>query len=160
MIQVMAASGWTGTRGSPADGRGQWRRIAVLLESGRSGEVALMRAVALSREHQVKLAVVALAPQAKSPRCQGPPPQGFNDAVRDATAGELEAASRVIRRSGGAAFVTSLLVEGRDPPLERWVDDQGIDLVLLPARRPLLGHPRHPQARRLRGHAQVHVVVP
>ena len=160
MIGVMATSGWTGTRGIPADGRGQWRRIAVLLESGRSGEVALTRAVALSHEHQAELAVVALAPQAKSPRCQGPSAQGFNDAVRDATAGELEAAGRVIRRRGGTALVASLLVEGRDPPLERWVDDQAIELVLLPARRPFLAHPRHPQARRLRGHTQVHIVVP
>jgi hypothetical protein len=158
----MAAGGSTDAHGILADGRGRgrWRRMAVLLESGRSGEAALERAVALALEHEAELVVVALAPQAEAPRCQGPSPQGFNDAVRDAVAGELDAAKARVRRSGGLTPTVSLLVQGRDPPLEAWVAERGIELVLLPARRPSLGPARHPQARRLRGHAQVHVVVP
>jgi hypothetical protein len=158
----MAAGGSIDARGTPAEGRGRgrWRQIAVLVEPGRSGEAALERAVALALEHEAELGLVAFAPQAEPPRCQGPSPQGFNDAVRDAATGELAAAGARVQRSCGLTPALSLLVEGRDPPFEQWVDEHGIELVLLPARRPFVGHPRHPRARRLPAHTHVHVVVP
>jgi hypothetical protein len=158
----MAAGRFMDARGIqvPDRGGGRWRRIAVLLEPGRGGDAALDRAVALSREHEAGLAVVAQAPQAERPRCAGPSPQPFNEAVIDATARQLQAARERIGPNGSLELVCALLVEGHDPPLEAWVHQQGVDLVLLPARRPFWAHTRHPQAARLCAHAQVHVVAP
>ena len=138
----------------------RWRRIAVLLEPGRSGDAALDHAVALSREHEAGLAVVAQAPQAERPRCAGPSPQPFNEAVIEATACQLRTVRERIGASGTLELVCALLVEGHDPPLEAWVHHQGVELVLLPARRPFWGRPRHPLAARLRPHADVRVVAP
>lgn len=159
----MAAIGSTGTglTGSDIRGGGGWRRIAVLLEPGRSGIATLERGVALSREHEAELTVVGVAPQAERARCAAPSPGGYNDAVCDAVSSELQAAERRIGASNpGAAYV--LLVEGRDEPLGRWLQAQATDLVLLPARPPLLRWPRHPAARRLRRRlqAEIRVVAP
>ena len=160
----MAATGSTDARGTPADGRGgggRWQRIAVLLEPGRSGVAAVERAVAIAREHDSQLMLVALAPQAACLRCSGPSPKCYNDAVCEAVAGDLAAASERIGRTGSPAS-SALLIDGRDPPLADWVRRHEVDLVLLPARRPRWGWPRHPAARRVRRHsnAQVRVVVP
>jgi hypothetical protein len=132
----------------PSHSAGGWRKIAVVLEPGRSGVTALDRAVALAREHEAKLIVLALAPHAESPRCGGSS-RGYNDAVCDTVAGELEAAAcHVGPSTPPASFV--LLVEGRDNPPHRWIRERRVDLVLLPARRLRLLRPRHPAARRLR----------
>jgi hypothetical protein len=156
---MMAASGSADARRTPAV-TGHWRRIAVVLESGRSGQAALDRAVALAREHEAELSVVALAPQAERSHCAGPSPQDLNAALWDATAADLKAARTRIHRSGDPGCAWTLLVEGQDPPLAQWVRQHEIDLVLLPARRSLIRRRRHPQARHLRAHVQVRVVVP
>lgn len=159
----MDATGSTDARGTPADGRGggRWNRIAVLLEPGRSGIAAVERAVAIAREHDAHLALVALAPQAACLRCSGPSAKAYNDAVCEVVAGELAAATVQFGRNGSPAS-SALLVDGRDPSLASWVRARGVDLVLLPARRPTWGWRRHPAARRLRRHtgAQVRVVAP
>jgi hypothetical protein len=154
-----------GSSGPPIHGgkpgvRGR-RRIAVLLEPGRSGVAALQRAVALATEHEAELTVVAVAPQAQRPRCAGPSPQGFNDAVQDAVAGELDVAVQRVESSDAHANYV-LLVQGRDQPLGQWLRAGSFDLVLLAARRPMLRWPRHPEARRLRRRldAEVRVVAP
>src|SRR2546423_7272091 len=111
----MAMTGSTGPRirgGKP--GVGGRRRIAVLLEPGRSGVAALQRAVALATEHEAELSVVAVAPQAQRPRCAGPSPQGFNDAVHDVVAGELDAAAQRLGPTDAAANYR-LLRPGHDP---------------------------------------------
>jgi hypothetical protein len=114
--------------------------------------------VALAREHEAELTVVAVAPQAERPRCAGPSPEGYNDAVRDTVGGELAAA----RAHAGESARYVLLVEHRDQPLARWLDAEAIDLVMLPRRWPPLGRPRHPAARGLRRSvsAEVRVVAP
>jgi hypothetical protein len=159
----MATTGSTDARGTPAGGRGggRWQRIAVLLEPGRSGAAAVLRGVAIAREHEAELLLVALAPQAEPLRCSGPSAKGYNDAVCEAVAGELAAATVRIGQDGSPAS-SALLIEGRDPTLSRWVQDRAVDLVLLPARRPRWGRPRHPAARRLRRQsgAQIRVVAP
>jgi hypothetical protein len=159
----MAATGSTDARGTPAGGRGggRWQRIAVLLEPGRSGSAAMERAVAIAREHESQLTLVALAPQAACLRCSGPSAKAYNDAVCEAVAGDLAAAGERIGQTGSPAS-SALLIDGRDPPLADWVREHGVDLVLLPARRPRWGRPRHPAARRLRRHssARVRVVAP
>jgi len=131
------------------------RRIAVLLEPGRRGTTAVDRAAAISAEFGAELSVVALAPQAEPPRCGGVSPAAYNFAVLDEVNAELCAAAR---RLGGTDLRASftLLLERRDPPLHRWLGDQSVDLVLLPARR----SGRHPQARAVRRHtgAQVRVI--
>ncbi|HEY3725560.1 MAG TPA: universal stress protein [Solirubrobacteraceae bacterium] len=141
-----------------ARGTGGWRRIAVLLEPGASGTAALERGVALAREHEAELIVVAVAPQAEPSRCAAPSPEGYNDAVCQAVRAELEAA----KARAGAAFRYVVLVEHRDEPLGRWLDAQAVDLVLLPRRWPSLGRPRHPAARRLRRSlsAEIRVIAP
>ena len=158
----MGMLGSTGPRirgGKP--GVGGRRRIAVLLEPGRSGVAALQRAVALATEHEAELTVVAVAPQAQRTRCAAPSPQSFNDAVHDAVTGELEAAAQRLGRTDAAANYV-LLRQGHDQPLGQWLQAGSFDLVLLPARRPMLRRPRHPEARRLRRRldAEVRVVAP
>ena len=159
----MAATGSTNARGSPAGGRGGGRlqRIAVLLEPGRNGVAAVERAVAIAREHEAQLVLVALAPQAAPLRCSGPSAKSFNDAVCEAVAGELATVTERIGRTGAPAS-SALLIDRRDPALHRWVRDHEVDLVLLPARRPSWAWRRHPAARRLRRHteARVRVVAP
>jgi hypothetical protein len=155
---AMIGSGGRRQVRSGARGAGGWRRIAVLLEPGASGTAALERGVALAREHEAELTVVAVAPQAERLRCAAPSPEGYNDAVRDTVGSELEAA----RARAGASARYVLLVEHRDQPLQHWLDTEAIDLVLLPRRWPPLGPPRHPAARGLRRSvgAEVRVVVP
>ncbi|HEY2260463.1 MAG TPA: hypothetical protein VGH45_12150 [Solirubrobacteraceae bacterium] len=142
-------------------GAGGWGRIAVLFEPGRSGNAALERGVALSREHEAELAVVAVAPQAERSRCAGPSPDGYNDAIRDTVQSELQDAERRVGASN-PPVTYALLVQGRDAPLDRWLEAESADLVLLPARRPMLRWPHHPDARRLRRRlqAEVRVVAP
>jgi hypothetical protein len=158
----MAMTGSTGPRiRGDRVGVGGRRRIAVLLEPGRSGVATLQRAVALAAEHEAELTVVAVAPQAERPRCAGPSPQCFNDAVHDAVAGELEAAAQRLGPSRAAANYV-LLVQGQDQSLGEWLQAGSFDLVMLPGRRPMLRWPRHPEARRLRRRldAEVRVVAP
>lgn len=159
----MGIIGSTGARRISGSARrgGAWRKIAVLLESGRSGMAALDRAVALSGEHEAELLVIAVAPQAQRPPCGGLSPQGYNDAVCDAVMSDLWAAERRVGQSSPpTSFV--LLIDGRDDPLDRWIAERGVDLVLLPTRHPVLRAPRHPAARRLRRRsgAEVRVVAP
>jgi hypothetical protein len=159
----VATTGSTNARGTPAGGRGgaRWRRIAVLLEPGRSGVAAVQRAVAMASEHEAELVLVAVAPQSGPLRCSGPSAKGFNDAICEAVAGELAAATEQVARTGSPAS-SALLVDGRHPSLLTWVQDRAVDLVLLPARRPRWGRPRHPAARRLRRYsgARVRVIAP
>ncbi len=109
----------------------------MLLEPGRSGVAAVERAVAIAREHEAALVLVALAPQADSLHCSAPA-KGVNDAIFETVAGELAAATEQIGRTGSPAS-SALLVDGRDPALHRWVRERRVDLVLLPARRPTVG---------------------
>jgi hypothetical protein len=106
------------------------------------------------------LTVVAFAPQASGPRC-GASNDAYNCAVRDEAAAELSQAAELL---GPLAERTrfKLLVEGRDPPLEAWVEQNRFGLVLLPARRAVLRSGGHPAARRLRrfSDAAVDLVAP
>lgn len=133
-------------------GEGVAFRVAVVLEPGRSGAAALTQATALAASPDAELTVVAVAPKAVGCRCcGGPSPYAYNCAVRDDVAQDLHDA--VARLDGGARDIkVKLLVEGRDPPLEEWVVQSRVDLVLLPARwRPLRrrDHPAAPVLRRL-----------
>jgi hypothetical protein len=120
----------------------------VLFEPGRNGSRALDCAVVLSRELQAELTVVATAPQAPPSCCAGSA-VAFNGAVREAVADDLcHAADQIAGLQVDARF--ELLVEGRDPPLEQFLAERGVELVLLPARHSMPGTRRHPAARRLR----------
>jgi hypothetical protein len=131
-------------------GEGLFSRIAVVLEPGRSGAAALTQATALAASPGAELTVVAVAPKAIGCRCcGGPSPYAYNCAVRDDVAQDLhDAAARLDR--GAQDINVKLLVEGRDPPLEEWVAQSRVDLVLLPARWRPLRRPDHPAARLLR----------
>jgi hypothetical protein len=124
--------------------------IAVVLEPGRSGAAALAQATALAASPGAELTVVAVAPNAVGCRCcGGPSPYAYNCAVRDDVAQELhDAAARL--DCGARDVKVKLLVEGRDPPLEEWVVQSGVDLVLLPARWRVLRSRSHPAAQLLR----------
>lgn len=134
------------------------RRVAVVVEAGRRGTAALAYAAALVAERPTELTVLVLAPQEPPPRCCGASPDAYNCAVIDQVSAELHDAARQLGGAGdGARF--RMLIEGRDPPLATWVAQNGIELVLLPARRRGLRSPRHPQARRIRRQAPAEVRV-
>jgi hypothetical protein len=119
-----------------------------VFEPGASGRAALAQAAAFAAVPASELTVVAIAPQATSLRC-GPSPDAYNRAVRDAVAKELLEATALLG-SVAEDITVKLLVEGSDLPLEKWVVQGGFDVVLLPARRRVLGSRDHPAARRLR----------
>ena len=135
------------------------RRVAVLHEPGQAGAAALDVARELDLQQGAAVTVVAVAPSAPSaPRCGGSALE-FNAAVRDVVADELDQArTRLGHAAGRTSYV--LLVEGEDPPLEKWMAAQCFDVILLPARRRLLRTTAHPLAARLRGltAAEVRVV--
>ena len=131
----------------------------MLHESGPAAEAALDLARELDLHERATVTVVAVAPSAPSgSRCGGSALE-FNQAVREIVEDELDAARRRLDHASGRTDY-ELLVEGEDPPLERWIAARDFDLILLPARRrPLRAH-GHPAAARLRGvtHAEVRVV--
>src|SRR5689334_19106994 len=134
------------------------KRVAVLHERGATGAAALDVARELDLQHGATVTVVAMVPSAPSgPRCGGSALE-FNAAVRDLVADELDLArTRLGHAAGRTSYV--LLVEGEDPPLEEWLADHGFDVILLPARRRLLGSRGHPAAARLRAATDAEVRV-
>jgi hypothetical protein len=138
-------------------------RVAVLLEPGGRGAATLAEAAALGAATGCEVTVVALAPVVGTVcrSCGGVSARAYNCAVRDEVADELQKAVAGLT-SGAPAIKSRLLIEGTDPSLERWIEQGGFDLVLLPSRRRLLRSRRHPVARRLRHHtdATIRVVGP
>jgi hypothetical protein len=134
-------------------------KIAVLLEPGRGGAAAVHSGMALAQELGGELTVVAIAPQAPPPRCGGFSPSAYNRAVRDEVASELSVVARRLEAVGIPAR-RALLLEGREPSLERFLSERGVELILLPARH-AWGPAKHPDARRLSrmGGLQVRVVT-
>jgi hypothetical protein len=126
-------------------------RIAVVLEAGRRGAAALVQAAALAAASGAELTVVAIAPKAAAVCrcCGGVSPHAYNCAVRDEVAEELQSAVAGLG-SAGQDITSKLLVEGSDPPLEKWIAQERITLVLLPARWGVQRLRSHPAARPLR----------
>jgi hypothetical protein len=136
------------------------RRIAVLLEPGRRGAAALAHAAGLCESTDSELTVVALAPTAGTVcrSCGGVSTRAYNCAVRDDVAAELHRAVASLS-TVAPQLESALLVEGTDPPLQRWVVQNGFDLVLLPSRWGVRRFERHPAARVLRRHTDASVRV-
>jgi hypothetical protein len=137
------------------------RRVAVVFEPGRGGLAALEHAAQLLAERPTELTVLALAPQEPLPRCGGPSPDAYNCAVIEQASSDLDQAAHRLGGAGdGARF--RMLIERIDPSLEAWIAENAFELVVLPARPPPLGSPRHPAARRIRRHAlaEVRVISP
>jgi hypothetical protein len=137
------------------------RRVLALSEPGRRGSAAVDVARDFVAADPGVLTVLSVAPQdtaARCGRCCGSNPTAFNRAVAEATAEELhEARSRLGQIAESVTF--TMLVEGVDPPLADWVAAQKFELVLLPARRRLLGGAGHPEAERLRAKTSAEVRV-
>ena len=82
----------------------------------------------------------------------------YNRAVCEAVADELEQArARLGDAADHATF--KMLVEGVDPPLERWSEAGGFDVILLPARRRPLRSLKHPVAARLKRQTDAEVRI-
>jgi hypothetical protein len=149
--------------GVPADtGAARWSsvRVAAVFEPSRAGVAVLAEATALHASRLTELTVVVMVPQASSPHRCSPSPRAFNDAVRDAATADLHRAARLLGHNAEDASLL-LLLEGQDLPLHEWVLQNGIDLVLLPARRGVRRTPRHPATRRLRDRTEAQVrIVP
>jgi nucleotide-binding universal stress UspA family protein len=121
------------------------RRILVVVEPGRAAVAAVELARKLSEQEGATVTVIAIAPKAPAMRGCGPSAAAFNAAVCDSAASDLERAEELLW-SIGPRSESRLLVEGRDPPLEKFVAAERFDLVLLPARRRLLRVSKHPAA--------------
>lgn len=133
--------------------------VVVLFEPGPAGREAIDLGRALAQDEGADLTVVGLVPGGTGGDRCGVSPVAYRDAVTDAVARELdEARSQLGAAAQDATF--KLLVEGIDPPLERWCEAGGFDLILLPARRRLLRARGHPAAARLSrlGRAEVRVI--
>ena len=126
-------------------------RIAVLLEPGRRGAAAVARAADLAAAPGRELTIIAVAPSVATVcrSCGGVSARAYNCAVRDDVAAELARAIDGLAGSGQPVN-GQLLVQGADPPFERWVAEGGFDLVLLPSRRAVPRLRGHPAARSLR----------
>jgi hypothetical protein len=130
----------------------------VVHEPARAGVAVLALARRLVEQEHAALTVVSTAPQAPSgPRCGGSAVQ-YNRAVCEAVADELEQArARLGDAADHATF--KMLVEGVDPPLERWSEAGGFDVILLPARRRPLRSLKHPVAARLKRQTDAEVRI-
>jgi hypothetical protein len=124
-------------------------RVMVLYETGRAGDAAVDSARELARATDAAVTLVGLVPQAEGggPRCGGSARE-YNQAVMEQVAAELHVAKRRLGALADDARV-ELLIEGTDPPLADWSAAHGFDTILLPARRRLLRHDKHPEAARL-----------
>ena len=127
------------------------RRVAVVIEPGRSGQAALARAAELAAD-KADVTLVATVPQTTTScrHCGGVSPDVYKRAVRDDVAKDLQHAATRLKLPAGGPNV-KLLVEGSDLPLVDWIAHGGFDAVLLPARRSGLRFGSHPIERSLRG---------
>jgi hypothetical protein len=137
-------------------------RVLALFEPGRRGSAAVDLARDVVGPDPRALTVVCIAPQdtaARCGRCCGSDPTAFNRAVAESTAEDLDAARTRLGQLADRVTFTAL-VEGVDPPFDKWVAAREFELVLLPARWGLFGRARHPEADRLRAgsFAEVRVV--
>jgi hypothetical protein len=108
--------------------------VLAVFAPGDSGEATLRQAAELA-EAGSELSVLTLAPQARTSRCCGKGGTGpYNIAVREEAEMELGQARAIL---GAVAEHTtfSVLVGNPDPPVARWAQEHGFDLVLLPAHR-------------------------
>jgi K+-sensing histidine kinase KdpD len=134
--------------------------VLVVTEPGRAAAAALRVARRLVEQEHASLTVVSLAPQVtNSHGCAGSVVP-YNRAVCQTAAHELEQAREELGEAA-AHSTFRVLVEGVDPPLVRWCEEAGFNLILLPARRRPLRALKHPLAARLRQTgARVQVVRP
>ena len=124
------------------------KRVVVLYEPGRSGSGALDLAGRLVGGDGSALTVVSVAPQGRRICCGGSA-IGYNRAVCEAVAAELQQARELLGALGDRASFR-LLVQDKDPPLAAWIGGGGFDVVLLPARRRPLRGAKHPAADQVR----------
>jgi hypothetical protein len=133
-------------------------RMLVLFEPGRGGAATIDLARELAETRRLTLTVVGVAPQSASGSRCGNSALEFNTIVTESVAKDLEHARERLGPIGGAASY-EVLVEGTEPSLEQFAEGGGFDIVLLPARRGLFRHGRHPAADRLRRVTAVEVRV-
>jgi nucleotide-binding universal stress UspA family protein len=120
-------------------------RVLAVYELGRGGTAVLDRARELALSGDADLTVVGVAPQAPTgARCGGSALE-INDAVAESVEEDLARA----RRQLGVRATYQMLIENREPSLERFASDGDFELVLLPGRRRVLRGARHPAAARL-----------
>jgi hypothetical protein len=113
--------------GSPA-------RVAVVFERGKTGESVLREGAELANAGR-RLAVVALAPQARPQRWGRAGGEGpYNIAVREEAELDLSSA-REILGTVAARSTFHVLAGCPQPRLAAWVAEQRIGLVLLPRHR-------------------------
>jgi hypothetical protein len=124
------------------------KRIAVLFEPGRGGRSALDRAREVAQREHASLTVLTIVPQGASGARCGNSAIDYNQAMWESGEQDLRQARERLGSVGDSAAF-NVLVDGSDPPLEQWIAAGEFELVLLPARRRLLGAARHPAATRL-----------
>jgi hypothetical protein len=115
-------------------GSGAPRRVAVVFDRSDAAASALREAAELANAG-CELAVVTLAPQAKSPlwgRAGGTGP--YNVAVKEEAELELQEARDILGTVAPRATF-EVLTGSPQPPLAAWVSQHGFELVLLPRHR-------------------------
>jgi Universal stress protein family len=110
------------------------QRVAVVFERSDAGTAALREAAELAGAGS-ELSVVTLAPQARPPswgRAGGTGP--YNIAIKQEAELELREAREMLGSVASRATF-KVLAGSPQPPLARWVAQQGFGLVLLPHHR-------------------------
>lgn len=131
-------------------------RVLVVLAPGEDEDSALAHARQIVEESGAELTVAALAPQDTGRAGCVVGTTAYNQAVRDDAAGEIEHAQQLLGALDPPARF-KLLVGGRDPDLPTWAAEQAFDLILLCARRRLVGARTRRLARGLRRATQADV---
>lgn len=117
-----------------AGSAGRPLRVLVVYEAGTSGAAALREASELASAG-AQLAVITLAPQARTLRCCGGGGAGpYNCAMRDVAAEELLEARTLLGSLAERTTFDTLAGMPR-PPLAQWIRRESIDVVFVPRRR-------------------------
>ena len=130
-------------------------RTLLVIEPGRAGDAAVEEACLQAWRTGSAVTLVATAPLVATVRC-GPAGDEYNGAVIDAVTRDLVRACERLE-TAGVEVDCSVLIDGRDPPLEEFAATGDFELILLPSRRPRWWQARHPLARRLTGKTQAEV---
>jgi len=143
--------------GTDKVGYGGAGRVAVVYERTGPGRAAIREAAELAGAGR-ELWVVTLAPQVLAARWGRAGGEGpYNVAMREEAEIELKEARELLGSLAGRATFTMLA--GRpQPPLVKWVGENGLKLVLLPRHRFTPGGNRYAKGLRAETEAEVRLI--